>query len=258
MLPKPLQNISVLAADDSALNLMIITQVLSNAGANIITAENGRQALEKFEETKVDIVLMDLQMPDLDGFETAMVIRHSGQHYSKVPIIAVTAETDPAEIEKTKAAGMDGFISKPFEPQVIYDKILALIKTAATDNNIAANQPTENLPDYDLTYLKEITNGEKQNLEIIINNLLENAPVLLNQSIAAFNAEKWFDASNYLHSLKGLVSLFYMPKITVAIVITEKEAKQLQPNKFDINKQIIFISDHLPNILQLISADFLN
>ncbi len=258
MMPKPLQNISVLAADDSPLNLMIITQVLTNAGATIVTAENGRQVLEKLEATKIDIILMDLQMPELDGFETAMVIRHCGQQYSNVPIIAVTAETDLSEIEKSKIAGMNDFISKPFAPQVIYEKILALIKTTIAHNTVTNNIAAEDLPNYDLTYLKEITNGDKKNMEIIVNNLIENAPVLLSQSINAIEAEEWIDASSYLHKLKGLVSLFFMPKITDSILMAEKEAKQLQPNKFDINKQISFISHQLPHIIQLISINFLN
>lgn len=253
---KPLQDITVLVADDAPLNLMIMTQVLTEAGAKVITAANGRQALEKLEEHDADIVLMDLQMPELDGFQATEVIRYSGQRYSKIPIIAVTAETASSEIEKSINAGMNDFISKPFVPQVIQQKILALLQANQPEPQpVASEQKPESAPAFDLSYLKEITNGETDKLMMIVNNLMENAPLLLQNAQQAAWLEKWPEAAADIHKLKGLVGLFFMPEITEALQIAETGAKSEQAESFRVNDKIAFVSDKLPALLKLIIND---
>lgn len=253
---KPLQGVTVLVADDAPLNIMIMTQVLTDAGSKVLTASNGRQVLERLEEQHADIILMDLQMPELDGFEATQVIRYSGQHYSKIPIIAVTAETASSEIEKSINAGMNDFISKPFIPHVIHQKILALLQVQGSSAaEVETVKKTENLPGYDLTYLREITNGETDKLMMIVNNLMDNAPLLLQKSEEAIQLENWKDAAAHIHKLKGLLGLFFMPQITESLQLAETAAKNENPDRFFVDDRIRFVSSKLQALLGLIIND---
>lgn len=247
-----LQNITVLVADDSPINLMIMTQVLTNAGATVITANNGMQALEKLEEQLVDIVLMDLQMPELNGFEAANVIRHCGQRYSNIPIIAVTAETAQVEIEKSIEAGMNDFITKPFIAQIIYQKIISLLQPIIQEKNVVETTDGESLQNFDLTYLKDITNGQTDQINLIIDSLVLNGPLLINKSLKAVKLERWPDAFAHLHKLKGLVGIFYMDKIKVLLKLTEESIKGDAPNADLISKKIELISLQLQFNINLI------
>jgi len=119
------QNIKVLVAEDIALNQMLIKLILADFGFECEIAENGKIALEKLKETKYDIILMDLQMPEMNGFETTDYIRN--MMHLNIPIIALTADVTSIDIEKSKKAGMDDYISKPIDEKLLYSKIITQI-----------------------------------------------------------------------------------------------------------------------------------
>jgi two-component system sensor histidine kinase/response regulator len=104
----------ILLAEDNAVNRQLALKLLEKHGHKVVVAENGRQALEALEREKVDLVLMDVQMPEMDGFEATAAIRAkektSGGH---LPIIAVTAHAMKGDRERCLAAGMDDYIAKP-------------------------------------------------------------------------------------------------------------------------------------------------
>lgn len=257
MIKNLLQHITVLVADDAPMNLMIMTQVLVNAGATVLTAVNGIQVLEKLEEQQVDIILMDLQMPELNGFEAANIIRQSGQRHSQIPIIAVTAETEAAEIEKSRQVGMNDFITKPFVAQIIYEKIISTLQTATLAvQEVSQKMSIENLQDFDLTYLKEITDGQPDQMKLIIENLVLNGPLLANESLKAVKLERWADAFAHLHKLKGLVGLFYMGKIKILLIETEEAVKKELPNIASISENIEFVLLQLQINTQLIVNEY--
>ena len=118
---KPLRNLSILITEDNALNVMIAKTILEDFGARVDVASNGKQALEKFDAAVHHIVLMDLNMPEMDGFEATKQLRSRG---ITVPVIALTA-TLPAEIaDKINAAGFTDIIVKPFDPDGLCRTIL--------------------------------------------------------------------------------------------------------------------------------------
>lgn len=118
---KPLQHFHILIADDNALNVMIVRTILEDFGATVDVAGDGRQALEKFDAATHHIVLMDLNMPEMDGFEATKQLRNKGVI---VPVIALTA-TLPAEIaDKVRSAGFTDIIVKPFDPDGLCRTVL--------------------------------------------------------------------------------------------------------------------------------------
>jgi CheY-like chemotaxis protein len=121
-----LQGISVLVADDNKLNQRIVGFVLQKFGARVTMANNGREAVELLTANSYDVILMDLQMPEMDGIEATTHIRQVMG--SAIPIIGLTANTMFGEGERCVAAGMDNCISKPFENEDLCRLILVTIQ----------------------------------------------------------------------------------------------------------------------------------
>jgi len=120
-----LKDVSILIADDHAPNSFLAKQFLTKWGATVFTAENGAEAIARLSEQQVDIILMDLQMPVMDGFEATTRIRKS---HPKLPILALTASRSEEIEEKVLAAGMNDIVSKPFTPKELRSKIVLYLK----------------------------------------------------------------------------------------------------------------------------------
>ena len=107
-----------------------------NSSLTIDVAENGNIALEKLKAGKYNLVLMDLLMPELDGYETAVIIRNVDKGWDKqIPIIAMTAHGSTPELEKCFQCGMDDFIVKPFEPDILFQKIIDALEKRKSLNH---------------------------------------------------------------------------------------------------------------------------
>jgi CheY-like chemotaxis protein len=115
----------VLVVEDMVLNQLLIRTILNDFEFECDIAPNGKIATEKLEVNSYDIVLMDLQMPEMNGFEATEYIRNT--LHSKIPIIALTADVTTVDLAKCRAVGMDDYISKPVDEQLLYNKIFGLL-----------------------------------------------------------------------------------------------------------------------------------
>jgi len=128
---KSLEKASILVAEDNVVNQILIRKFLTkwNAG-QLFIASDGKEALEIYEEQSFDLVLLDLQMPELDGFEVATAIRrHVNPTKSQVPILALTAASYNEVKDELNEAGFDDFVPKPFSPEVLYEKISKILNS---------------------------------------------------------------------------------------------------------------------------------
>lgn len=125
------KDIKVLVVEDVALNQLLIKTLLDDFGFRHEGALNGKLAIEKLQQDTYDIILMDLQMPEMDGFEATQYIRNTLK--SSIPIIALTADVTTVDFDKCKALGMDDYLSKPVDDKLLYSKIVSLTKSAASD-----------------------------------------------------------------------------------------------------------------------------
>ena len=123
--PAP-KNVKVLIVEDVALNQLLMKTFLVEFGFQFDIADNGKIAIEKLQQSNYDIILMDLQMPEMNGFEATEYIRNTMN--SKIPIIALTADVTTVDVEKCKAFGMNDYISKPIDEQLLYSKIIKYLK----------------------------------------------------------------------------------------------------------------------------------
>jgi CheY-like chemotaxis protein len=119
-----LKGIKVLIVEDNNVNQLIASKFLEKWGAVVSIAENGIEGVEMVNNNHYDIVLMDLQMPEMDGFEATRNIRNTkGSYYLDLPILALTAAAMVEVREQVMEAGMNDYISKPFNPNELFSKI---------------------------------------------------------------------------------------------------------------------------------------
>jgi PAS domain S-box-containing protein len=115
--------VRILAAEDNETNQLVLKALLSHAGAEVLFANNGAEALAAVRECDFDLVLMDVQMPVMDGMAAARAIRALEGPRSSVPIVAVTADAMPEQVASCLASGMDAHISKPLRPEALFSVI---------------------------------------------------------------------------------------------------------------------------------------
>jgi PAS domain S-box-containing protein len=119
-----LKGLDILLVEDNEMNQLFTKRILENLGLNVDIASNGLIALDKVKTRKYDVILMDLQMPVMDGFEATMEIRKLiNPKFKIIPIIALTAEAFLETKDKAFDCGISDYITKPFNPQKLYDKI---------------------------------------------------------------------------------------------------------------------------------------
>jgi len=117
----------VLVVEDNKVNQIIAQKFLKQWEINITIAENGKEALKKLETDNFELILMDLQMPEMDGYETTQRIRKSNSSYQNIPIIALSASAMLQIRDKALIVGMNDFVTKPFNPNELYAKMLYLL-----------------------------------------------------------------------------------------------------------------------------------
>ena len=124
VLPRERWTLRILLAEDNAVNQLVASRLLQKQGHYVVTCGNGREALELLEQERFDLILMDVEMPEIDGYEATATIRKKEETTgARIPIIAMTARALKGDRERCLAAGMDDYVSKPIEPKVLFETI---------------------------------------------------------------------------------------------------------------------------------------
>jgi CheY-like chemotaxis protein len=118
----------ILLVEDNLINQKVAQRLLEKAGHSVTVADNGREALTRIAEEPYDLVLMDVQMPELDGIQTTALIRENERRTGqRLPIVALTANALEGDRERCLEAGMDGYVSKPVVPQVLFQTMAEVL-----------------------------------------------------------------------------------------------------------------------------------
>jgi PAS domain S-box-containing protein len=128
---KALPPLKVLLAEDNPVNRKVATLILERAGHRVTGANNGALALRAVQDGAYDLVLMDMHMPEMDGLEATRRIRMLEGPVARIPILALTANALPAEFERCIASGMDGFVTKPFQVELLWSEIARILAERA-------------------------------------------------------------------------------------------------------------------------------
>jgi signal transduction histidine kinase/ActR/RegA family two-component response regulator len=125
--------LSILVAEDNAVSRHLAKTLLESAGHSVVEAADGRQVVPLFAERHFDLVLMDVEMPHMDGFEATRGIRAAERAGSRTPIYALTALVSPADRDRCRAAGMDGFLAKPIDIDSVLNIVAAIASRPAPE-----------------------------------------------------------------------------------------------------------------------------
>jgi PAS domain S-box-containing protein len=221
-----LKNASVLLVEDNDINRLYAGSILKMWGCHYETAENGVVALEKIRNNSFDVILMDIQMPVMDGFETTKAIRKGDPMKNNVPIIALTANATQKDFEKCIAAGMNDCITKPFTQ----DDLLKTL-TKYLDKKLSLkkkfNQEEIKIPDapIDLTYLKKVSNNNQEFVQEIINTFLETIPKTIEDINMLVEEKNWIQLGKVIHKIKPTITLMGIHQLKVKLPQLELETK---------------------------------
>lgn len=213
----------VLLAEDTPLNQILVKKIFQKWNYNLDVANNGKEAITLLEKNNYDIILMDIQMPEMDGYTAVRTIRAMNDPNKKnIPIIALTAHATNDEANKCLSLGMNAYMVKPFDPNELFNTIINLtaghtnIKTPALSEGI---EQSGNL--FDLSYLIEHAAGDNLFLIEMISIFLEDTPNFLLQLKKDILDEDYGKIKITSHSMKGLFLTLGMNE--AAILLKEIE-----------------------------------
>ena len=197
----PISNLRILAAEDHPFNRKLWQLMLDNFGARADWTENGREAVDKFSAGSYDAILMDCNMPELDGHEATAAIRQLEVERKVTPrvrIIAITANALAGERERCLAAGMDDYLAKPFTAQQLYQSLLA-----------ACPQKVDTGENFNPDKLEQLCDElDRASVCEMVGDFIKELPDRLKEIHRLHASEHWPELKRGAHSLKGLFALF--------------------------------------------------
>ena len=207
--------LKILVAEDNYVNREHVTMLLENLGHTVVCAENGRQAVSRCADESFDLILMDMEMPEMDGLAAAAAIRTAEKTAGlRVPIIAMTANVLETARQQCRSAGMDGYVSKPMSGQMLQQAIQDVISKASeptsqdtcpTEEQGATNpSPT---PIWDGDEALRYVSGHPNSLRRLVTSFLEDSPNVMAQIHFALKKRDGQELSKLGHKFKGSLGL---------------------------------------------------
>jgi PAS domain S-box-containing protein len=226
---KDLKAIKVLVAEDNSMNQFVMNKLLRKWNAVVFMADNGSRALEVLENTDIDVVLMDLQMPELNGYDTTKIIRDSNSLVlnHKVPIIALTADAFSETKKRVLESGFDDFVTKPFDQDTLYLKIKRQLYKAAEENHESNElDMSETNKDglVDLSYFREVVGDDNDMLVELLTMFLDQNPKEINDLQLMHEAGSMDDVKKLAHKMKSSLGTLGMKATVHVLSMIEKEA----------------------------------
>lgn len=245
---KKISGCKILVAEDNPVNQLLIKETLIDFGIHLDIAENGWEAIKLFQKKDYDLVLMDIQMPEMDGYQATKHIRNDENvNKCKIPIIAMTAHAMTGEDQKAIAAGMNDYISKPFDPDELFEKIC---KHIAKEKICRNNTPLPIEMKYNSSFIDwgvvdKFTGGRKTTKLNMIMAILSETPGELQKLEAALIKEDWGRVYKIAHKIKPNIAFMGITELTPVIqniLDYSKEEIQLDqfPRLFNKMKLILF------------------
>jgi CheY-like chemotaxis protein len=214
--PATQRRLHILLAEDKAINQRLAVTILEKRGHTVTVASNGKQALAVLEKEAFDLILMDVQMPEMDGFEATKAIREREalarqtpdlEASFRIPIVAMTAHAMKGDRERCLDAGMDAYVSKPIQARKLFDVIESVFAPPAEEQT---ETPSEEFPEpvFDRSAVLDRVEGDTKLLQEILGLFFDEIPGLMSEiqePIARGDAQALERAA---HTLKGCVGTF--------------------------------------------------
>ena len=238
------KSFNILLAEDNLINQTLAIKLLETRGHRVTLASNGIEAVDAFKKSDFDLILMDIQMPKMDGFEATREIRkletgnpqqspvanHQSSIYS-IPIIAMTAHAMTGDREKCIDAGMDDYVSKPIKPEAFFSVINKVARKSHSEKEQKRPQPPQStkafsLKTFDLSVAMETVLGNKDLFREIAGMFIESCPDYIAKIKVGIAGNDAGMLEREAHSLKGAVGNFGAKKAYNAAYHLEKLGKE--------------------------------
>jgi PAS domain S-box-containing protein len=222
---EPFKYHSILLVEDNDINRLYASSILKMWGCHFETAENGVVALEKNRNNSFDAILMDVQMPVMDGLETTKAIRQGDPKKKDVLIIALTANATQQDYQKCLDAGMNDCIIKPFTQQDLFNSLNKHLGRKVLPKKESGTKGMKSDALFDLSYLKKMSNNNQEFIDEIVNTFVETMPSSVAEIQQNSIAGNWDQVSKLVHKIKPTVTLMGIHALKDKIVALEQEAK---------------------------------
>lgn len=220
---KTVEETRVLLVEDNDINRLYAKSILQQWNCQVDIAENGLVAIEKMKYQTYDVVLMDIQMPVMDGYEAARAIRLIDSPAHDTPIVALTANVTKADVEKCLSSGMNDYLPKPFTPDDLFRKIFRDLKIRKKKNGILRKESTVRKT-FDLAYLRSISDNNEEFLHDMIHTFLQTIPpVLVEMAVCLTNNDRE-KLSRLAHQIKPSFGLLGIDSLRKTAFYIEQAA----------------------------------
>jgi PAS domain S-box-containing protein len=260
---KDLHGIRILLVEDDRMNQFVMSQFFKKWNAQVETAENGRLAIKKLSEKNFDLVLMDVHMPEMDGFEATQVIRDESSSVldHQVPIIALTADVNNETRTRVRETGMNDFITKPSEPDVLFQKVLenSKLEVEQTEERQDTYGTTTLTSGYELkelkltvkSALKEIFEDNTGATTSMIQHFMKQIPATIDRVNEYIEQDEGEFAAQALHRIKP--GFHYLGFSKTAIKVEElQEVIRKARAPGDIRKHMLVLESDITKIMHVL------
>ncbi|MFD2515616.1 PAS domain S-box protein [Pontibacter locisalis] len=254
-----LGRIRVLLAEDNEINVFLAKSIMENWKFEVDVAYNGREAVELVDKNNYDVILMDIQMPEMSGIDATYFIRsHADKAKAGIPIIALTANAFKGDAEKYMNVGMNAYISKPFEEESLFSKIAAVLphklvkKEEAETPPLAA--PVKEEPLYDLSMLYKMSRGNEAFIKKTKTLFIETVPLTLADMEERKQAKDWTGVSAAAHKLKSTVDTMRIQKLREVVRTIETDAKK-QENLDVVVHHVGYVQKVMGQVIEQMKSD---
>ena len=215
----------ILLAEDNKINQKVALAMLNKAGYKVDLAENGKEAIKALEKVPYDIVLMDCQMPEMDGYEAAAVIRSQDSHVlnHNVPVIAMTAHAMKGDRETCLKAGMNDYLNKPVQPEDLVEMLEKWMKKSDSDSLNKSESVDEITIEeiFDRVSFLRRLGGDEELADEIFNEYMEDVPLKIEAIHSALEKNDPRRAQLQAHTLKGASA-------NVGAIVLQKKAFEIE------------------------------
>ena len=243
--PDFLKDIKILLVEDNELNQLLAVKVFGKWDKQIDIADNGKIAIEKITNTNYDIILMDIQMPEMDGNELTNHIRTKMGEKSTVPIIALTAHATLEEEKRCLQNGMNDYLSKPYDFNVLLEKLYQNLNKNKGNTIQSTELPTPEMITEKLInfkYLKDFAEGDDSFIKNMISIFLENTPETMAIILKSNKNDDIKTLKEEIHKLKSSISLLGISKASESIAIIENEI-ETNPLSEKRKEEVVYLNE---------------
>lgn len=215
----------ILVVDDIQLNQVLMKHLVEGWGCKVEIASNGKIALDMLNQNDYDLILMDIQMPVMNGIETTEAIRSWKTEKADIPIIAVTANAAKQDVELYRAIGVNDVIEKPISADLLFDKLSVHLSGSQIESEEGFYDHSNEKPLYSMDLLNSY-NVDASFINGVIESLINDIPNYILKLEKYLGEENWLEFKKSAHEVKNGVMYFQMYRVSALTEILEDYANR--------------------------------